>query len=133
MGQVARPHCGVPLPKAQINANFYILLLEVTRHGRFIIIGHRQSVARDQGRTKADRKRVTVCRFAGFTNGHDDAAPIGILTRYCRFDQGRIGNGQAHAPRTVIANGPCDLNFNKFLRTFAIPHHEMRQLPTDIA
>ena len=39
---------------------------------------------------------------------------------------------QAHAPRTVIADGPCDLNFNKLLRPFAITHHEVRQLATNI-
>jgi hypothetical protein len=44
MGQVARPNRGVSRPKAQINADFYVPLLEVTRNWRFVIICNRKAI-----------------------------------------------------------------------------------------
>ena len=74
-----------------------------------------------------DRQPVAVGRLAGLADGHDDAAPIGVLAGDRRLDQRRIGDRQRDALGRARRLRAGDGDFDLLARALAVAHHLQRQ------
>ena len=95
MRQVAGPDGGAAIAQPQIDANLYLLPLEMRGDRRFVIAFYRQAPGGDLRGAEADRQRVAVGGFARLADGSDDAAPIGVFAGDRGLDQRRIGRRRA--------------------------------------
>ena len=63
MRQVAGPHRGAPVAKADIDGDFNLLPLQVLGHRGFVVIGEGQAVLRCPHAAKSDAQFVAVSRL----------------------------------------------------------------------
>ena len=61
--------------------------------------------------------------LAGLADGHDDAAPVGVLAGDRRLHQRRIGDRHGDPVRGLVVLGTGDGDLDELLRTFAVLRH----------
>ena len=80
------------------------------------------AVSGDRHAADFDGEFVAVGAFAGFADGHDDAAPIGVFAGYRRFDQWRIGDGKRDTFGRRIMLSAGNMHGNEFGSAFPVSH-----------
>src|SRR5690625_4120130 len=120
MRQIAGPDGGAPLANADIDRDFELRPLHVSRARLFRVAGSDPALFGDQNITKADGQQVAIRLLAGFADGHDDAAPIGVLAGKRGLDQRRIRDGKPDAPGGAIILGAGDGDGGEFAGALAI-------------
>ena len=84
-------------PEAEIDADVDLVALHVGGGRCLGIVRVPLAAMGDADVAEPDRQEVAIGRLAGLADGHDDAAPIGVLAGDRRLDQRRIGDGQRDA------------------------------------
>ena len=128
VGQITGPDLGFACADAKIDADHQFLLLHVGA-GRILGIARRApAIFGHDDIAKPDRQAISVGCGAGFANGHDDPAPVGVFTGDGCFHQGRVGDGEAYCLGVGIVGRAADLNLDKFGSPFPVADHQQREI-----
>jgi len=71
-------------------------------------------------------------RCAGFADGHDDAAPVGVLSGDGGFDEGGIGDGKGHGFGGGVGGGAGHGDFDEFCRALAVADDLVGEIAEDV-
>src|SRR5262245_45893884 len=83
--QIAGPGRGLGGPNPDVGMDQDLAALHIGGDRAFDIVGRSLPIARHFMWAKSDRELVAVRRLTGLADGHDDAAPVGVLAKNCRL------------------------------------------------
>src|SRR6185437_6821182 len=79
LGKVAGQYAVAALAEAERDLDLDFWILHRVRHFRLVIGWIARAAAGDADAVERDRELVAIGRLAGLADGHDHAAPIGVL------------------------------------------------------
>src|SRR5215510_12493609 len=81
--QITGPDRGLGGSNPDVGVDQDLSALHISGDRAFDIVGRPLPIARNLMRAKSDREFVAVRRLTRLADGHDDAAPVGILAKNC--------------------------------------------------
>src|SRR5699024_6993716 len=92
--QVAGPHRGGAAPEAEVDPDGNIGFAHDGGGGGLGIVGVARALPGDADVAEPDRQPVALGGLPGLADGHDDAAPVGVLAGDGGLHQRRVGDRQ---------------------------------------
>src|ERR1700678_3864019 len=121
-GEIGGPEAALARPQTEVDMNRQIALFQVFM-GRVFIKARRDAApAADLEVAERNVDPRGIDGYAGVADGSEYAAPIGITTRPCGLDQGRVGNGAGYAQGVRIGQRSADVQLDHMLNTFSVLH-----------
>ena len=105
MGEITGPDLGLAPPHAHIGFNHDLPPLHVGHDLGFLVIGIAHAIFRNLDAANANAQLVANGLFTGLANGHDDAAPIGVLAGDPVVNREAMHDAAVNAILTIDGSG----------------------------
>src|ERR1700691_1788441 len=121
-GEIGGPEAALARPQTEVDMNRQFALFQVFMGGVFIKARRDAAPAADLELAERNVDARGIDGYAGVADRSEYAAPIGIASRPCGLDQGRMGDGAGYAQGIGIGKRSADVQLDHVLNTFSVLH-----------